>query len=280
MKKLSEIALLADLTISAWSGSIADKKTTDEILDKKNARRDRGRFVKNLLMDTKSLKTITNKMYHEYKMKSTAWEDGRRLLPVEFFDSITKLHRDCSDELEKALDEFGKSYPEYKEKAKEELGDLYDETEFPSFDEFKRKWKIRLDFFPIPESKHFVVKAEKNLINEMKKSFDEAINSKQTIAIGEVKERVFETVNKIVERISDKHMKFSRQGKEVMDSVRELVDLLPSLNLFDDPNINKMIDELKTNLYEVNDEDLKKKDKRKKILDKTKAMLDKMSDYA
>ncbi|HOT05536.1 MAG TPA: hypothetical protein PK171_04785, partial [Atribacter sp.] len=145
MKKLSEIALLADLTISAWSGSIADKKTTDEILDKKNARRDRGRFVKNLLMDTKSLKTITNKMYHEYKMKSTAWEDGRRLLPVEFFDSITKLHRDCSDELEKALDEFGKSYPEYKEKAKEELGDLYDETEFPSFDEFKRKWKIRLD---------------------------------------------------------------------------------------------------------------------------------------
>jgi hypothetical protein len=59
-----------------------------------------------------------------------------------------------------------------------------------------------------------------------------------------------------------------------------LVDLLPSLNLFDDPNINKMIDELKTNLYEVTDEELKKKDKRKKILDKTKAMLDKMSDYA
>jgi hypothetical protein len=75
-------------------------------------------------------------------------------------------------------------------------------------------------------------------------------------------------------------MKFSRQGKEVMDSVRELVDLLPSLNLFDDPNINKMIDELKTNLYEVTDEELKKEDKRKKILGKTKAMLDKMSDYA
>jgi hypothetical protein len=230
-------------------------------------------------MDVGPLKAITGKMYHEYKMKSTAWEDGRRLLPVEFFDSITKLHRDCSDELEKALEEFGKSYPEYKEKAKEELGDLYDETEFPSFDEFKRKWKIRLDFFPIPESKHFVVKAEKNLINEMKKSFDEAINSKQTIAIGEVKERVFETVNKIVERISDKHMKFSRQGKEVMDSVRELVDLLPSLNLFDDPNINKMIDDLKATLYEVTDEDLKKEDKRKKILNNTKAMLDKMADY-
>lgn len=31
MKKLSEIALLADLTISKWSGSIADQKTTDEI---------------------------------------------------------------------------------------------------------------------------------------------------------------------------------------------------------------------------------------------------------
>ena len=74
-------------------------------------------------------------------------------------------------------------------------------------------------------------------------------------------------------------MKFSRQGKEVMDSVRELVDLLPSLNLFDDPDINKMIDDLKTNLYEVTDEDLKKKDKRKKILTTTKEMLDKMADY-
>jgi len=280
MKKLSEIALLADLTISKWSGSIADQKTTNEILGKKNASRDRGRFVKRLLTDVRPLKSITDKMYHEYKMKSTAWEDGRRLLPVEFFDSITKLHRDCSDELEKALEEFGKNYPEYKEKAKEELGDLYDETEFPSFDDFKRKWRIRLDFFPIPESKHFVVKAEKNLINEMKKSFDEAINNKQTVAVGEVKERIFETVGKIVERISDKHMKFSRQGKEVMDSVRELVDILPSLNLFDDPNINKMIADLKATLYEVTDEELKKKDSRKKILDKTKAMLDKMSDYA
>jgi len=75
-------------------------------------------------------------------------------------------------------------------------------------------------------------------------------------------------------------MKFSRQGKEVMDSVRELVDILPSLNLFDDPNINKMIADLKATLYEVTDEELKKKDSRKKILDKTKAMLDKMTDYA
>lgn len=280
MKKLSEIALLADLTISSWSGSVADQKTTDEILDKKNARRDRGRFVKRLLMNVTPLKIITNKMYHEYRMKSTAWEDGRRLLPVEFFNSITKLHRDCSDELEKALEEFGKNYPEYKEKAKEELGDLYDETEFPSFDDFKRRWKIRLDFFPIPESKHFVVKAEQNLINEMKKSFDEAISNKQTVAVGEIKERVLETVGKIVERISDKHMKFSRQGKEVMDSVRELVDILPSLNLFDDPNINKMVDDLKATLYEVTDEELKKKGNRKKILDETKAMLDKMTDYA
>ena len=64
-----------------------------------------------------------------------------------------------------------------------------------------------------------------------------------------------------------------------MDSVRELVDLLPSLNLFDDPNINKMIDDLKATLYEVTDEDLKKEDKRKKILNNTKAMLDKMADY-
>jgi hypothetical protein len=40
-----------------------------------------------------------------------------------------------------------------------------------------------------------------------------------------------------------------------------------------------MIDDLKTNLYEVTDEDLKKKDKRKKILTTTKEMLDKMADY-
>jgi hypothetical protein len=279
MKKLSEVALLADVTISKWSGSISDQQTTNEILDKKNAQRDRGRFIKKLLMDVGPLKAITNKLYHEYKMKSTAWEDGRRLLPVEHFDSITKLHRDCCDELEKALEEFGKNYPGYKEKAKEELGELYNETEFPSFEDFKKKWRIRIDFFPIPESKHFIIKAEKNLINEMKKNFDEAINNKQMVAIKEIKERVLETVGKIIERLSDKNMKFSRQGKEVMDSVRELVDLLPSLNLFDDPNINKMIDDLKTNLYPITDEDLKKKDKRKKILTTTKQMLDKMADY-
>ena len=35
MKKLSEIALLADLTISAWSGSIADKKQPMRSLTRK-----------------------------------------------------------------------------------------------------------------------------------------------------------------------------------------------------------------------------------------------------
>lgn len=261
-------------------GSIADKKTTDEILEKKKAKKDRGSFRKKLFVDVKSLKAVTNKMYHEYKMKTTAWEEGKRLMPVQFFEEITKLHRDCSDELEQALIEFSKNYESFKEQAKNELAELYDENEFPTFGEFKRKWKIRLDFFPIPESNHFILKAEKNLLNEMKKSFEDAINNKQLVAIEETKSRIFETINKIIERLSDKNMKFSRQGKEVMDTVRELVDLLPVLNLFDDANIIKMIQDLKESLYEVTDEDLKNKTKRKKVLTETKKLLDKMSDYA
>ncbi len=280
MKRLAEKALLADLTISSWSGSVVDKKVADEIMDNKEASRNRGRFTKQLFMDVKSLKAITNKMYWEYRSKTTAWEEGRRLLPVDFFESLTKLHRDCSDELEVALTEFGKNYDQYKEEAKVGLGKLYNEEEFPSFNEFKRKWKIRLDFFPIPEKQHFILDAEKSLIKEMQKSFEASINSKESIAIEETKQRVIESVGKIVERLADKKMHFSRQGKEVMNPIRELVDVLPTLNLFNDENITKMIEDLKTNLYEVTDEDLKQDKKRKEVLKNTKAMLDRMADYA
>lgn len=282
-KRLAEKALLADLTISSWNGSITDKKTTNEILDNKSANRDRGRFTKKLFMDITPLKTITRRMYHEYRSKTAAWEEGRRLLPVEFFEYLTKLHRDCSDELETALEEFGKNYDQYKEEAKKSitgLGDLYNEEEFPTFDEFKRKWKIRLDFFPIPEKNHFILKAEKNLIDEMKSSFEQSMSSKEDVAVQELKDRVFESIGKIVERLSDKKIHFSKKGKEIMNPIRELVDVLPTLNLFDDKNIAKMIDDLKKNLYEVTDEDLKQDKKRKAILKNTKELLEKMADYA
>lgn len=278
--RLAEKALLADLTISSWSGNITDQKAANEILDKKNADRTRGRFTKKLFLDIKSLRAITNKMYWEYRAQTTAWEEGRRLLPVTAFEKISKLHRDCCDELETALIKFGENYEQYKEEAKAGLGELYREDEFPTFENFKKKWKIRLDFFPIPEKNHFILLTEQSLIDEMQNSFQEAIQNKQRIAIEETKQRVLEAVGKIIERLSDKKIHFSRKGKEIMNPIRDLVDILPELNLFDDKNIDKMIDELKANLYEVTDEDLKQDKKRRAVLKTTKAMLEKMADYA
>lgn len=280
MKRLAEKALLADLTISSWSGSVVDKKTTSELLSAKGANQDRGRFTKKLLMDLSPLKAITNKMYHEYRLKTTAWEEGRRLLPVDFFEELSKLHRDCSDELEVALEKFGHKYETYKSEARIGLGSLYNEDEFPSFEEFKNKWRIRLEFFPIPEKEHFIIKAENNLIKEMQKAFESSMSSKETLAINEAKERVTEAVGRIIERLSEKNMRFSRKGKDVMGGIRDLVDVLPTLNLFNDPNLTKMINELKSNLVEVTDEDLKQDKKRKEVLKNTKAMLDRMADYA
>lgn len=279
-KKLSECAVLADLTISAWSGSVVDKAVTSEVLINKGAKYDRGKFTKKMFMNLRSLSAITNRMYNEYRNYTVAWEEGRRLLPIEHFETLTKLHRDCSDELEKVLDtDYKENYHKYVEESKKDLGNLYDEAQFPTYDEFKRKWRIKLNFFPIPEKGHFIVQSEKKLVDEMTKSFEEAISSRQILATEETKIRIAETVKGIVERLSGENMKF-RFDREVMDSVRQMVDILPSLNLFGDKFIEEMIEELKANLYEVTDRDLHHMGKRKRTLGKAQAILAKMADYA
>lgn len=279
-KKLNECAVLADLTISAWSGSVVDKAVTGEVLATKGAKHDRGRFTKKMFMNLRSLNAVKSKMYNEYRHYTVAWEEGRRLLPIEHFETLTKIHRDCSDELEKILEtDYKVNYQKYVEESKQDLGELYNEQEFPSYEEFKRKWRLRLNFFPVPEKGHFIIQSEKKLVDEMTKSFEEAMSTRQALATEETKIRIAETVKGIVERLSGENMKF-RLDREVMDSVREMVDVLPSLNLFGDKFIEEMIQELKASLCGVSDEELRHLGQRKRTLVKAQGILAKMADYA
>lgn len=278
-KKLGSRAVLADLTISKWLGTVTDREASNELADAKGAERDRVKVVKRLFTNLRGITSVLDTMYNEYKHCTAAWEEGRRLLAVDKFEHLTKIERECSDKLEKALDEAKDRWADMLNEAKEGLVGLNREDQFITFSEFRSKFRIKLNFFPIPEKGHFIVESEKKLVDEMTRNFDEAIKEKQLLATDDVKSRIAKAVKELVERLSGENMKFSF-SHEVMDSIRSMVEMLPSLNLFDDPEINEMIEELKVNLCEVTDRDLKHKGKKRVILGKAKAMLDKMAAYA
>lgn len=281
VKKLSEQAVLADLDLSEWSGSVYDKGVADEILDAKDAAHNRGQFSKKIFLSTKNLTSIINEVRDKYTTKTTAWERGKRLLPIAHWEPLMELIRDCNDKLEKVLEEdYRMNWESYKEQTKKDLGQLYNESQYPTYEQFKKKWGIRIDVQPLPESGHFVINCESKMLDVIQKNFESNMGAKEQAAIADMKSRIIITVQRIVERLEGKRIHFSSQGKEVMDVVRELVDLLPTLNVFNDSSIDAMVDELKKNLCGITDDDLKEQSSKEKILADTKKMLDKMAEYA
>jgi len=279
IKGLTTMAVLADLTLSKWEGTKVDKETNREIMKTKDADESRGRFSKKLMTEVAPLAYIQRAMYSEYEKLTAVWEKGKKILPVINIDKLEKIEREYVQKLEDALEAFRPHYDEYVNvNAKRELGKLWNKDDYLSFEEFKSKWRIRLEFFPIPESGHFVIDANKRLMNEVKGRLDEAIKERYEGIVSDLWNKLYKTTKKLVERLETDTIRF-REDREVMESLREMIDILPTLNMTNDKELTDMIDVLKKKIAPIKDTDLRKDPVKTKTAKEVKKLLDKMADY-
>jgi len=245
---INDKALLVNLEISTWTGRKFDKDATDTVVEEYQAGdNDCGRFNK-ALIDKKLVNEIVkldqrarNFLYEQ----TVPWDNsGTRMLPTvnyfKFVDGINKI----KTEREEVVSAFLMNYNDEVEKSKERLGGLWKANDYPSVNRLSDKFRFHIGFYPIPTT-DFRVSLNDTEVEQIKENMRKELEEVQQTASKNLWQRMHKATSRIVERLSDSDKVFK---KNLFENVEELYGIVKSLNVYDDPKIDSMIERMKTEL--------------------------------
>lgn len=250
-KGLQDSAMLAALNISQWSARKHDRNVSNEV-DEKHGAKDGGRYNK-LLVDKAALEPPNQiagaARQHLYKVTLPWGDNGERLLPAALFMEFSQEMQQFRLEFEKRVRYFIAEYPVLKSNARARLGSLYDPNDYPGEDEIASKFGFAVAITPVASADDFRVNLNREYVESIKADITQRMQERQTQAVKECWGRIRKVVTNMHERLKDEKAVFR---DSLIDNARELIDVLPALNLTNDPELTNVAAELQTLLIPPN----------------------------
>ena len=275
-----ERVMLASLGISVWRARRFDTRATEEV-EKNHATKDIGRFNKKLLTDDaisyKSVCSIATQARAFFNAHTLEYDQlGVRLLPTAVYLKVADRLREFQDEFREATSAFLAEYPALKEQAKGALNGLYTEAYYPTLEALSTKFGIRLSPLPFPDASQFCINLPANVLDGIKGDMDERVFSAVKTANEDIVGRLYDAVQHFANRLyAGRNVRLG-----VVDKVRELCDLLPTLNFTQDPALTDILNETRNHLACYTGAELKDSaDLRQKVAEKAMEIEAQMAVY-
>lgn len=275
---INERALLAHLRVSSWSGVKTDATVTAKTIKSENAEAGAGSFSKKLLPSWMLLEfnSLTNEAREYHKRVTLPWLDGgHRVLPTTlYFEYVQKMgdfKRDVGTAVKKFLDD---RYDLMIETARTRLGDMFHEEDFPTKDDLRARFGIEVGFLPMPTAADWRVDLTDKQRTELVAEVEADMEERQTCALHDVWKRLYDCVDHMATVLGDPDKRFQNS---MLEKARELTELLPKLNITNDPDLNQCVDEVREKLCDAKPETLREiPEKRATAADDAKDILERM----
>ena len=276
---INEKAMLVYLNISFWTARKYDKRISQEIEDQYHAD-DAGRYNKILIAKehlSNIQKTISAARTFHYD-NTLPWSDnGGRLLPAANYFGYVKAIQAFKDDFEREVTNFIKVYPDLKDEARQRLNGMFDEEDYPDVCTLETKFDIRNMILPVPEADDFRVSLNDDEVNSIKESLEKQVMNSTESAMKDLWQRLFKVVCHMAERLSDPDNKFKNS---LVENIENLCELLPKLNITDDPVLAVAVNEIKAKLTANDSQTLRDNDVvRSKTAADAQKILNKMRHY-
>lgn len=250
---ITDYAMLAALNIRQWSARKLDRSVTAEV-DKSHGAKDGGRYNK-LLIDKAALEPIEQiagaARQHHYKVTLPWGSNGEWLLPASLFMEYSEKMGEYRNSFDRCVAALVAEYPQHVQAARQRLGTMYNATEYPA--DIKDRFEFKVDFSPVPTANDFRVKLSEEHIAAIRKDITFRIEARQNQAVREVFDRARKIVSKIHEQTDDVDRKIY---DSTIENAREFIELLPALNLTNDPTLCQIETDMRELLVPA--EDLRK----------------------
>ena len=304
---IDEHLLEVSVTIKSWGGVKRDPKQELKIREASGATRKIGHFDKYLVSKETlaTIKTIDGAWRNRSTELTLPWSDTTRVVTVAGFKKWAEEMRNFQSRRQAAVDKFCDNWPDLVEQARQEMNGSFNEDDYPSVGEVRARFVAEVDYFAVRRGKHL---SQSKLVGQI----GEMLNERQEEVEERAQQRVADAVGEVVTRIKDKLEHFSERmhayaeipnpeygtkprAKETIKvgtfkentvaGLRDLVDVLPSLNIYEDPRITEVLADVAKHLtgkgtpeayaQELRDDDAL----RAKVAKKTDSILSKMSAF-
>lgn len=256
-------ACLCELNISTWTARKLDKNVSREVKQSKGAHSDEAaRVNKYLMAGMNNLKEITDYVAlvrAEFYRKTLPWSDsGQRLVPMAQFFDLKQWINESEAEFNKKVSQFLTDYPNLISAQAFQLGAMFDRSDYPSVDDIANRFRFRVVFLPLPTAGDFRVDAPIEIVASMKRTYDTMYKERVAEAQRDLWNRVYETLKHMSDRLG-----YDSNGKKVVfrdslvENALELCELLGTLNVTGDKDLEKARSWLESMLLGVTPEDLR-----------------------
>lgn len=272
--------LLASLNISVWTARAFDNAATQSV-ESKFSLYDSGRFNKKLMpsnpIEYKNLTSMANTIRSTFYEHTLDYQTmGVRLMPVDIYIDWRDKLRSKSLEFERLQEIFFDAYPDIKAKARELLGPLYIEENYPSITELREKFGIKFSVLPFPDAEHLGVDLPEIELKTLKQEITENMQAAIDFAYSDLSKRLYEATLHLAQRASSEGILHS----SAINNLREIITILPKLNFNNDEKLQELADLASSELTVYDAEALRNTPTiRRQIAAKATDIANTMSDY-
>lgn len=278
---ITERAMILNLSISLWQGYRLDKEASRKVTEDAGAEKDAARVNKHLVPKEALAPVVTaaGAIRTHFYDKTLPWRDNgdrlmTRILYMEFIENHERLVSAFKDAVEHFLTV---DYPKAREQAAFRMGELFKPDDYPTITDLRWRFRANLEISPISTANDFRVQIDAAHVDRVKADIEAQAEKRVHAAMADVWRRMAETVGYFADRLGDPKAVFR---DSTVRNVAELVDLIPGLNLLDDPNIEQLRVEIKSKLTGIDPKDIRKDAEfREELSGQAKEIVDRMQGF-
>ena len=274
-------ALLVNLKISQMSGFKIDKGATEQVALTNNSSMEAGRYNKNLFASTdllSNIKSKTNDIRKKFYHNTLPWGlKGTHMLPsANFMDFSAEFRADKKDWFS-LVDEFIVGIPKIKVDAPRVLGKMYNEADYPTEEEARARFSMDMEITSIPDDDFRVQGISEDELDTIRKDITNKVTTATEDAMNVAWQRLYDTVSHMAETLADPAKNFKNT---LVENTQDICSVLTRLNVTDDPNLERLRQEVEASLTTTNPEVLRHDpDARRDTAEDAKAIMDKMGSF-
>lgn len=258
-------AMLLNVTIHHWKGRRHDKQISNEVADRYDADKEMGAYMKRLIAKERlaTINGLTSQIRSLWHERTLPWiDEGTRIVPNSLYWKTREDLDALVHKREDAVNELALNWEEVVEEAKVRLNGLFKESDYPTAATLRDAYRIDIKPMPFPSATDFrmgILGPDNEEAEEaLRAEHEEAVKAALADATQDLWKRVHEVTKKMVERLDA--YKQPAKGEKVdgrtgspfrdtlVENIRDLVELLPALNVANDPILAGLTDKLSKQL--------------------------------
>jgi len=259
-EQLSTKAIRLHLLWGYWKPEKTDKAITATTNKSLGVQGNRGHYDKELFSTEymRPLREHTSRTKRFYYLHTLPWEDRvSRLASVRKVEEIATV--------------LNRNILQYEEILRRTVGDdaaymqaIYDQRlwlgaswaygDYPGREAFMQRYHARLDIMPLTTTTDLRCELSESLRAQIAESIERDTAERFRLAMADCWKKLYEPVRKMADTLSQSDASFRNT---LVGNIREVCEVMPELNILDDPELKRMTDEVMGRLADADTDALK-----------------------